>query len=289
MPGVVHAGQPPHGQVGLLARLERADLVLAGRGSGRRPGWRATARRGRWPSAAPSSAGPGTRPGAARCPSPPSSLDAAPSTPSPTGAPACTQVLHRGRCRRRGGSWRSGSARRRCRSRRAGRPRRRRSGCRARTTRHRRASRAGRLARPGCSRTRRGTGCSSSRVSARWVCSRTPLSRASSAALRIRSSLTENGEHGPDRDPHERARRRVVEPVDRRRGAGERAVQGLDDRVRRQAAVGLAAVHRPAHAVQPDADRARRPPRSRRTRHRRRAGRRSGGRRRWCSRSARAG
>ena len=37
---------------------------------------------------------------------------------------------------------------------------------------------------------------SSSRVSARWVCSRTPLSRASAAACRSRSPVTENGEQG---------------------------------------------------------------------------------------------
>ena len=36
----------------------------------------------------------------------------------------------------------------------------------------------------------------SSRVSARWVCSRTPLSRASTAASRSRSPVTEKGEHG---------------------------------------------------------------------------------------------
>ncbi len=37
---------------------------------------------------------------------------------------------------------------------------------------------------------------SSSSVSARWVCSRTPLSRASFAACSSRSPVTENGEHG---------------------------------------------------------------------------------------------
>ncbi len=37
---------------------------------------------------------------------------------------------------------------------------------------------------------------SSSVVSARWVCSRTPLRRASAAASRIRSPVTENGEQG---------------------------------------------------------------------------------------------
>lgn len=37
---------------------------------------------------------------------------------------------------------------------------------------------------------------SSSSVSARWVCRRTPRSRASSALVRSRSPVTENGEHG---------------------------------------------------------------------------------------------
>ena len=37
---------------------------------------------------------------------------------------------------------------------------------------------------------------SSSTVSARWVCSRTPCSRAIAAAERISSPVTENGEHG---------------------------------------------------------------------------------------------
>ncbi len=45
---------------------------------------------------------------------------------------------------------------------------------------------------PNCSRQ-----CSSSSsVSARWVCRRTPRRRASAAAPVISSSLTENGEHG---------------------------------------------------------------------------------------------
>src|SRR5690606_21092297 len=53
-----------------------------------------------------------------------------------------------------------------------------------------------------------------------------------------------------------RVERRVVVGVDGRGGAGQRAVGGLHHRVRRQAALGVPAVHGAARQVQPDADRA---------------------------------
>jgi hypothetical protein len=59
------------------------------------------------------------------------------------------------------------------------------------------------------------------------------------------------GAHG---DLQVRPGRGVVEAVDRGFRAGQRVLGGLDEVVRRQPAVGLAAVHRPAHDVQPDAD-----------------------------------
>ena len=111
---------------------------------------------------------------------------------------------------------------------------------------------------PACSRARRGTARSSSTVSARWVCSRTPLSRASSAACDISSVAHGERRARADRHPHERTGRRVVVAVDGLGGGGERLVRVLHDGVRRQAALGLAAVHRPADRVQPDADLARR-------------------------------
>ena len=125
----------------------------------------------------------------------PASLEAAPSTPSPTGAPARTGRA-RARCRRPAARSSSGSARRPCPSRRSGTPRARRGGRSARARRRRPASRAP----PGTPRAARRSAprqkASSSVVSARWVCSRTPRLRASSAASFISSGVTENGEHG---------------------------------------------------------------------------------------------
>src|SRR5690606_5981332 len=57
-------------------------------------------------------------------------------------------------------------------------------------------------------------------------------------------------------DAGHRVDRRVVVGVDGRGGAGQRAVGGLHHRVRRQAALGVPAVHGAARQVQPDADRA---------------------------------
>ena len=100
------------------------------------------------------------------------------------------------RCPRRAGRWRSGSARRRCRSRPSARVSAslRWTQCASQTSSpsQPKSSRycSGRT--PKRSRQKR----SSSSVSARWVCSRTPRARASSAVSAISSSVTLNGEVG---------------------------------------------------------------------------------------------
>ena len=99
-------------------------------------------------------------------------------------------------------------------------------------------------------------------VSARWVCSRTPRRRASSAASVISSGVTENGEQGASAIAHHRARRRVVEAVDRRLGARPGSRRGPRRPVRRQPALRLAEVHR-APARDGTAARSPRPPRPR--------------------------
>ncbi len=98
---------------------------------------------------------------------------------------------------------------------------------------------------------------SSSRVSARWVCSRTLRARASSALSRISSAGHRERRAGRERDAGHRVRRRVVPAVDRVGAGGEDRVVILDDRVRRQPAGRLAEVHRPAGGVEADADLAR--------------------------------
>ena len=71
----------------------------------------------------------------------------------------------------------------------------------------------------------------------RWVCIRTPLRRASSAACL--SSVTGDRERraGRHADPQHRVERRVVVLVDRRVGRGQDGVDVLDHVVRRQAAL----------------------------------------------------
>ena len=100
------------------------------------------------------------------------------------------------RCLPRAGGSRSGSARRRFPPARTARRPRRRDGRNARTRRRRPSSRAPPGTRPACSRTARGSRRSSSTVSARCVCSRSPWRRASSADSVISRFVTENGEHG---------------------------------------------------------------------------------------------
>ena len=98
---------------------------------------------------------------------------------------------------------------------------------------------------------RASTSCSSSTVSARWVCNRRPSRRASAADSRISCGVTLNGEHG--RDGHDDARA-VVQPLGDRLGAGQDRVEILDDAVRRQPAGRGSEVHRPAGEVQPYPD-----------------------------------
>ena len=126
---------------------------------------------------------------------------------------------------------------------------------------------------------------SSSTVSARCVCSRSPsLPRE---LRRLRHQLLRDRERraGRDRELHHPVL--VLEPGEPL-GVGEDLVDRLDERVRRQPAVRLAEVHRPARGDDPHAELAAppapRPPRARSGR----AGRRSGGRRPSCSPTARA-
>ena len=100
---------------------------------------------------------------------------------------------------------------------------RRRGARRGRARRRRRASRAARRTRPACSRSVLRQNSSSSSVSARWVCSRTPRRRASAAASRISSLGHRERRARRDRDPQHRARRRVVVAVDRRPAVAARA------------------------------------------------------------------
>ena len=132
---------------------------------------------------------------------------------------------------------------------------------------------------PNCSR----QNASSSTVSARWVCRRTPRRRASSAVSRISSPVTENGEHGASATRSIAPGRRVVEAGQRVLAGGQDRVAVLDHLVGRQAA---AASGRGPSSRGRDgsAGRARGPPRPRWPGgRRRRAGRRSGGR---CSSSS---
>ncbi len=96
---------------------------------------------------------------------------------------------------------------------------------------------------------------SSSSVSARCVCSRTPALRARATDSRIRSGVTENGEHGRDRDPQHRAGRGVVEAVDRLLGGGQGLVGLLDEVVRWQAARGGPRSIDPRAGMEPHAHR----------------------------------
>ncbi len=84
--------EPPQRDVGQLARLQRADLAPRGPAAGRRRAWPAPAPAGRsspagrpppWPAAPPAVASP-----ISELPS----LEAAPSTPRPTGTPAASSA-----------------------------------------------------------------------------------------------------------------------------------------------------------------------------------------------------
>ena len=227
---------PPQRDVGELAGLERADLVVAAQARGRRRASPISSA-----SRTVSAAGPprgrgeqqrlaqllGQRARRPRC-------EAAPSTPSPTGRPASSRSDARARCPRRAGALEDGQ----CATPVPVSPNRAMlassSACSGRARRPRPASRASSMystgAQPNCSR----QNSSSSMVSARWVCSRTPLRRASSAASLISSAVTENGEHGATRDAQHRAGRRVVVAVDRGLAGGQDRRRG--PRPRRRAA-----------------------------------------------------
>ena len=131
------------------------------------------------------------------------------------------------RCRRRAGRWTTGSGPPRCRWRRPVRSRPGTGAPRGRARRPGRASRAGPGTPPGCSRGSCRQNSSSSMVSARWVCSRTPSDRASAADSRNRSVVTENGEQGASADPHHRAGRRVVVALDRGPGDATRIASSV--------------------------------------------------------------
>ena len=83
---------------------------------------------------------------------------------------------------------------------------------------------------------------SSSIVSARCVCSCRPSRRASAADSSISRVVTENGEHGATAICTRAPSASAMQPF----GVGEDRVDVLDERVGRQAAVGLAEVHRAA-------------------------------------------
>ena len=96
---------------------------------------------------------------------------------------------------------------------------------------------------------------SSSWVSARWVCSSTPRSRASSAVRTSRSVVTENGEHGARATRHMENGCRVVVLVDHPLAVAQDLVGGLHRVVRRQAAGRSAAAHAAAGGVKAGAHR----------------------------------
>ncbi len=230
--------QPPQRDVGELARLQRADLVLPAEHP--RPAHRGQLQRvphGHRPRAA---AGAGEQhrvphlleQGAL------ASLEAAPSTPSPTRHAGVAQVAAARRCRRRAGRSTIGqcatpvpvAAMRGDRRvvevhgvREPDVPPSQPSGLHVLD---RRAAEV--LAAVLLLVERLGAGgCAAGR----------PLRRASSAASVSSSAVTENGEQGATADPHHRVGRRVVVLVDRRLGRGQDRVEVLDHVVRRQAAL----------------------------------------------------
>ena len=127
---------------------------------------------------------------------------------------------------------------------------------------------------------------SSSTVSARCVCSRTPLSRASTAALLEQVCGHRERRARGDADPQHRVGGGVVVPVDRVGGRGEDLVEVLHDVVGRQTT--LARLRGPStRGSAGSAARPPGPPRSRRRAGRRRPrGRRSDGRSSSCNPSA---
>ena len=215
--GVREPVEPPQRDVGELAGLQRADLVVPAEAP-RAPPIVASSS-----AVADRSAPAGRRRrgrtaarGAAPRPARPPRCDAAPSTPSPTGTPAVAQVPGRGRCRRRAGRWRTGSARRRCRSRPDRDDRRvvEVDGVREPDVGAEPAERS--MYSTGVQPNRSRQYSSSSRVSARWVCSRTPASPGQRGRLAHQVGGHRERRAGRHRDPQHRVRRRVVVAVDRR-------------------------------------------------------------------------
>ena len=146
---------------------------------------------------------------------------------------------------------------RRCRSRRRARSPRRRGRRSGPARRPSRASPGGAGTRRAGSRTSRRQYASSSRVSARWVCRRTPCSRASSAVRRIRSSVTEKGEQGASAmRVMARGRGSWYSRISRQR-VGQDRLLVLAPRRRGAGRPGSAPAHRAARGMEADAQLAR--------------------------------
>ncbi len=122
--------------------------------------------------------------------------------------------------------------------------------------------------------------CSSSLVSATWVCSRTSRERARRALSRSRSVDTEKGSRGQGYLAHGEAGRIVPHPHQPLR-VGQNLVDGLYHAVRRQAAVLPGEIHGATGGVEAHAHQLSRPELGRSIPAR--AGRHSGGRSRWCT------
>ena len=95
MPGVAQPVEAPQRDVGQLARLERAELVVAAQAAGAVRSWPARAPRARSAPAGPPRSRAAQQRLAQLPASSPASWEAAPSTPRPTGAPASSSSAHR--------------------------------------------------------------------------------------------------------------------------------------------------------------------------------------------------
>ena len=191
--GQVVAG--PDDDVGAVARLQPADVVAAeaagaalGRERQRVGGQERRRDMSRWRARYSARRSSGK--------SAPTSLDATPSTPSPTGAPAATRSADARDPRARAGSCSTGSGRCRSASRRAGRPRASSKWmpCATQTSGATQPMSSSTCERPRAEALQ--AVVSSSRVSARWVCSRSPSRRASAADSVISLGVTLNGLQG---------------------------------------------------------------------------------------------
>ena len=236
--GVAEAVQPPQREVGELARLERADLVVPAEAPRRRRWCPATAPRGRSARSGRRAAGPRSsawRSSSAELRRP--RCEAAPSTPRPTGAPASSRsrtrampapsrALELGQCATPVPVAPSRPIAASSRWTRVRQPHVVAEPAEPLGVLDRRAAELARGRTPPRRRSRRG-GCAAAR----------PCAGPARPPRVISSRRDRERRARRDRDPQHRVRRRVVVAVDRLLGRGQRGVGVLDDVVRRQAAV----------------------------------------------------